>query len=68
MQGSPPCPGGHSAAVSVSPRRSLPAFVFVVGFDDAACGPEAATAASAPAVKTAAPSAIVTRAFLTVGS
>jgi hypothetical protein len=74
--GSPPKPGGHSGAVSVSPRRSLPAFVFVVPFPPAeGCAatdgpfefgpPAAATADNAPAEQNTTPKAIVTRPLLT---
>jgi hypothetical protein len=76
--GSPPWPGGHSGATSVSPRRSFPPLVFVGGVDGGApdevgagvdggppCGfPAAATAANAPAAMITAPSTIVARPLL----
>jgi hypothetical protein len=62
-QGSPPKPGAHSGAVSVSPRRSLPALVFVAVVDGGALSPAAAIAASVPAVKIAAARVTDSRAF-----
>jgi hypothetical protein len=64
--GSPPYPGGHSGAVSVSPRRSLPACVLVVDCGGAV-GPATAIAASVPAPKTPAPRTTDTRAFFMRG-
>lgn len=66
-QGSPPYPGGHSGAVSVSPRRSLPACVLVVAVGGGVVGPATAIAASAPAPKTTAPSTTDKSAFFMRG-
>ena len=56
-----------SGAVSVSPRRSLPACVLVVDCCGGAVGPATAIAASAPAPKTAAPSTTDRSAFFMRG-
>jgi len=64
--GSPPYPGGHSGAVSVSPRRSLPAFVLVDCVAGVA-GRATAIAVSVPAVKIAAARATDRSAFFMAG-